>query len=133
MGRDRKEYYISYRNKNKETIKQRQIEFSKKYPERKILRFTKSHCVKRGVEFNLELADIIIPTHCPYLGIELTVGLGLGKRDSAASIDRINPNEGYVRGNVQIISLLANRMKNSATEEQLVTFAENILKLHKRK
>lgn len=35
------------------------------------------------------------------------------------SLDRINPDRGYVPGNVQVISFRANTLKNNATREEL--------------
>ena len=59
----------------------------------------------------------MIPTHCPILGVPIEV---LGEdRNRAASIDRLNPNLGYVPGNVAVISLRANRIKSDATIEEL--------------
>jgi hypothetical protein len=60
--------------------------------------------------------------------MELTFIYSLESRDSYYSIDRIDSSRGYVKGNIQIMSLKANTMKNSATKEELVTFAQNILK-----
>ena len=41
-------------------------------------------------------------------------------------MDKIIPELGYVKGNVRIISTLANTMKSNATKDQLLTFAKNI-------
>lgn len=90
----------------------------------------KSRAKKRNILFCLSKEDIIVPTHCPILGIELkthTDGIGGGK-DNSFSLDRIDPSKGYIPGNVWVISRLANNMKSTATPEQLKMFAQWINK-----
>jgi hypothetical protein len=63
------------------------------------------------------------PKVCPIFGIELHWGrCGMGGIDSSPTLDRINPKLGYVKGNVMIISMLANKIKNNATPKQLKQF-----------
>ena len=71
----------------------------------------------RGRAFDLHEEDICIPEFCPVLGIPLERGI---KKlcDSSPSIDRIDSSRGYVRGNVAIISLRANMIKNCGTAEE---------------
>lgn len=87
----------------------------------------KRRAAEKGVDFDLDTSDIILPTHCPILGIELERGTK-DNYEKTYSLDRIDNSLGYVKGNVRVISQLANSMKNSATPEQLKTFSENILK-----
>ena len=88
----------------------------------------KQRAEKRNLEFTIQKTDIKIPTHCPYLKIELTKGNG---RDvSTASLDRIDPLIGYIPTNIQVISDLANRMKSNATIEQLVQFSKSVLEMY---
>lgn len=79
---------------------------------------------KFGVDFDLDQDDIVIPQYCPILGIKLERGTNGRSLDSSPSLDRIFPEKGYVKGNVQVISQLANQMKNSATPQQLLDFAD---------
>ena len=87
-------------------------------PERQILNRTKCRARKSGTEFNLELKDIIIPTKCPILDIDIFVCEG-GMKDNSPSIDRIDNNKGYIKGNIQIISNRANRIKSDSSLEEL--------------
>ena len=90
-----------------------------------------TRCNKGGMEFNITKEDIYIPTHCPYLGVELTHTSGKGVRVlTNASLDRIDSTKGYIKGNVQVISALANTMKNSASIPQLIEFARGVLEHH---
>lgn len=110
-----------------------QIKTPIKGPEYIIWYRAKESSKKRGWDFNLEVEDIIIPKKCPYLEIELCFEIDNRGQDNYYSIDRIDSTKGYIKGNVQIISWLANTMKNKSTNEQLLTFAKNILKIHKSK
>jgi hypothetical protein len=75
---------------------------------------------RKGLQCTITLGDIVIPAHCPILGMPLKVKTGSrGHADHSPSLDRIDPKLGYTPANVQVISQLANIMKNSATLEQL--------------
>ena len=84
-----------------------------------------------NIDFSLSVEDIVIPEICPYLQIPLTRIRGQGRQDYNPSLDRIDSSKGYIKGNVRVISDKANRMKNSATKEELLQFAKSILTLHR--
>jgi len=86
---------------------------------------------KEGYNFNLTIEDIIIPTNCPILNIPLTTKPEDHNLPNYYSIDRIDSAKGYVKGNVQIISIRANKMKSNATQTELLQFATKTLELFK--
>lgn len=97
-------------------------------PEKKMLRRAQTRARERGHEFNLELSDIHIPTHCPVLGIELVVHKGRsGGNPNSPALDRIDNNKGYVKGNVMVVSHRANMMKVDASPEELLKFADWVI------
>lgn len=87
-------------------------------PEHFLLMSTKRRAKTRGLEFNIEEKDIIIPKICPALKIKLTPNKGKPK-DSSPSIDRIDNTKGYIKGNIKIISYRANVLKRDATLKEL--------------
>lgn len=95
----------------------------------KLIASSRRNAKARGLKHTITQSDLVLPEFCPYLGLKLDYE-GRERRRDGPSIDRINPAEGYVRGNVQVISDLANKMKSDATVEELVAFAQGVLKKH---
>lgn len=80
----------------------------------------------------MTLDDIQIPDKCPYLGYKIELDREKNKRTRyGPSVDRIDSSKGYVKGNIEVTSYQANKMKNDATREELIDFAVGILKRHK--
>jgi hypothetical protein len=80
---------------------------------------------------------------CPYTGWKLvlpTKGVAGWKEDTykasaqnggriaRASIDRINSDLGYIKGNVQFVAVIANLAKNSFTDKELLNFCKAVTK-----
>jgi hypothetical protein len=136
-----KDYYL----KNKDKIKKRSEIRYKNHKEEILARHKEEHkcrdirelmverakqrARKQGLPFNIVKEDIIIPEKCPILGIPLKRNVGdiVGRKDSY-SLDKIDPKLGYIKGNVWVISYKANCMKSNATKEELIKFANWILK-----
>lgn len=98
--------------------------------EKQMLHTSYCNAKRRGIIHTIKVGDLKFPTHCKYLGIKLDYSRS-GKRDRyGPSLDRIDSSLGYIPGNVQIISDLANSMKQNATVQELLLFAHGIIKLH---
>jgi len=121
----RKEKYCSDNKFREEILKSRSLYRKTRIPEI-MLSQAKIRSKQSGLEFNIAVDDIIIPEFCPILNIKLKQG----KRGlfTSPSLDRIDPSKGYIKGNVAVISILANMMKNKATPEQVLLFCENMPK-----
>lgn len=90
-------------------------------------------CYYRARQSNLILEiiseDIKLVKICPLLGVPIEYGNNKVTNYSP-SLDRIIPSKGYVKDNIQVLSLLANQMKSNATPEELVKFSKNVLKIY---
>ena len=111
--------------RKKESIKLLSLSKYKNLHELKqqLYRSAKKRALVKGLEFNIELRDIHIPKKCPILKVPLICSTRY-----SPSIDRIYPDKGYVKGNIAVISTLANSMNANATPKELLIFAKNIKK-----
>ena len=68
----------------------------------------------KGIVFNiLSYKDLPkVPKYCPILDIPLYVGDKVST-DNSPTLDRIDNDNGYIKGNIQIISRKANQMKSN--------------------
>jgi hypothetical protein len=99
-------------------------------PRMKMLSAAKQRAKLRGLDCNITVADITIPTHCPLLGIRIEIGDGIIS-DNAPTLDRIENNAGYVRGNVIVVSHVANRCKGASGSADLLRIAIHLRELEK--
>jgi len=91
-----------------------------KNPKAAIISNARQRAKLYGVPCTLKREDFKIPIFCPALGIKLTRGINKKSTDSSPSLDRLMPSKGYVKGNVAIISKLANSIKSSATSPKQI-------------
>lgn len=141
---DQKEYYArtreqflernrKWREANPEHHSELSIKSAKgrkfRDPANYLLRSAEIRAKKKGLPFGLAKEDVVIPEHCPVLGIPLYFRDD-GRINNTPTIDRIIPEKGYVKGNILVISWRANRLRNDATLEELkkiTSFYEKLL------
>jgi hypothetical protein len=131
-----------YRNSNRDQInesrrsrysgkteedREKSLAYHDNDPRISLLNNAKTRAREKNIDCTITREDIIVPEICPYLGIKLVRNHGRFDDDSL-SLDRISLDKGYVPGNIEVVSMLANRMKNSATPDQLVMFAKEVLR-----
>jgi len=92
---------------------------------KRLLQHLKQSAKHRNLEFNLTelyLENLSFPISCPILGVPLEYGVRKYS-EFKPSVDRIDSDAGYIQGNIQILSIKANRAKNNLTEAELKKFA----------
>jgi hypothetical protein len=90
----------------------------RKNPISYILWQVKARAKRNNIPFNLTHDDIVIPSICPVLGIPIQISDGNATWNSP-SVDRHNPQLGYITGNISIISHRANTIKSDASVKEL--------------
>ena len=89
---------------------------------RNMLKGCRCRAAKRGIECSITLEDIVdlFPGDgkCPVFGIDLSLDNSvLG--DDSPSLDRLDNDKGYTKENCVVVSFKANRIKSTATTEDL--------------
>ena len=75
----------------------------------------RERAIEKGIDFKLRSYKDLpkVPKNCPILDIPLYVGNKVST-DNSPTLDRIDNNKGYIKGNIHIISRKANQMKSNA-------------------
>ena len=78
---------------------------------------------KLPLDIDIDYLVNIFPANslCPILGIKMEFG---GDRENSPSIDRLEPADGYVVGNVSWVSKSANTLKSDLTSKELRQIAD---------
>lgn len=119
-------HYICKSCRNARSAKWRQNN-----PAKVLLNRARRRARRKGIPFEITTRDIRIPNYCPVLGIPLEVGAESG-HDSSPSLDRIDPDLGYVPGNVQVISNRANTLKSNASSEEMAAIVRHLQEIERR-
>ena len=99
----------------------------------KMLARAKGRAKDKGLAFNIDITDIVIPDVCPVLGMPLIEHKGSsGGKSNSPALDRMDNSKGYIKGNVMVMSQLANLIKSSATAEQLLMFADWVVSTYRQ-
>tara|TARA_R100000008_G_scaffold84782_1_gene73078 strand:+ start:270 stop:737 length:468 start_codon:yes stop_codon:yes gene_type:complete len=134
---ENKEYYQEYNKKYYQENKEHFQEYEKDYcKEKPWVRMTTRAKKRKNLPFNItaEYVKSIWPedNKCPALGIEFKQGVGKSI-DSSPTLDRIDNSKGYIKGNVQIVCNLANKIMSSATPEQVIQVGKHFKKVMEKK
>lgn len=122
-----KEYY---KNNTQKVLKQKKNRYVNNL-EKVLYDSARRRAKERNVPFDIEISDIIIPKKCPIFGFAFEIGTK--NKQKSASVDRIIPNKGYVKGNIIVVSLKANTMKSNATIDEIKKLYEFYKKIIKNK
>lgn len=110
-----------YEQRGREMAIQGKVSNIQKY----LYQSAKARAKQRGEVFDISLEDIEVPKVCPIFGIPMHYHRGT-KQDDSYSLDRIDSSKGYIKGNVWVISLRANRIKNDSTPSELRLIADKV-------
>ena len=104
--------------------------------EKRLLASAKKRAKRKQLELNIDenyLKSIWpLDNKCSILGTKFVVGDGY-MSPCSATIDRIDNNKGYIKGNIRIISAKVNSVKNNCTLEELEFILKNWEELEKER
>lgn len=108
-----------YREVNLEKVRLKEKDYYTAHPEILLFKGARVRAKRWGLPFNITAADVkaCIPKdgRCPITSEPFERGVGkVGPR--SMTLDRVEPSRGYVRGNISVISHLANTIKQNCTD-----------------
>jgi hypothetical protein len=111
------------------------LHYRRENPDAQLWSSAKKRAADRGIPFSITRGDIrtVMTDTCPVFGEHIYSRAGDKPHTYSPwsmSLDRINPSDGYVPGNIQILSHKANAMKSDATPQELIQFADWIYSVY---
>ena len=102
----------------------------------KIIKEHLTRVKKRNKYHNITLEDLLEQWllqdgTCIYSGVKLKHPKNGDSIMTTASLDRIGSNKGYIKGNIQFISIACNYAKSNMTHEDMLTFCKLISNFNK--
>ena len=123
-------YATGWRQKyNKETSSKKNKKWIEMNPKEHWLIRAVGRARKRSTEQNLnfditkEYLESILTEKCPIFNTEFVFNGNKVSKNESPSLDKIDPKKGYVKGNVAIISMKANVIKQNASSEDIYKVA----------
>lgn len=99
----------------------------KMYKLKTMIKTSKERATKQNVPFSIDLEYLIsilkADDSCPVLGIKLDWNCRKISKDNSPTLDKIIPHLGYIKGNVAVISKIANTIKSNGTSQQIFAVA----------
>lgn len=83
-----------------------------------------------GSREHYEYLYSLITPKCPLSGLPVTFPIKHKDSTATASLDRIDSDQGYIRGNVRWVHKDVNRVKWSLTDQEFFELANRVAKLH---
>jgi hypothetical protein len=118
--------YKSPEGKVKKSIHAKRYRESSSGRRYRLLESARRRAKVKGLEINIGIEDIVVPEYCPLLNIKLEPGEDHAFNLNSPSLDRIDNEKGYIKGNVAVISLKANKLKSNLSLAELEFLAENL-------
>ena len=116
------------------------IPYEERNPQLDMFRPVLANLNKIKREINISLGDLKNQWDkqrgiCVYSGIKLLLPEWNipRKHPKMASLDRIDSNKGYIKNNIQFVSVIANYAKNEMTNEEMIYFCKEVAKFWRNK
>lgn len=121
-----------YREKYPEKVRELKRKSEKKHRATRLLRDARTRALKAGLAFSLDKNDVCIQERCPVCDVVYNMDGDKDHKRSSPSIDRLVPSLGYVKGNILVMCLRCNQLKQDQSPEELLRFAIKINDLTRR-
>ncbi len=108
----------TYYDRNRDAQLAQAKAYRQSRPEYYLWNAAKHRALRKGIEFDLSVNDIVIPEICPVFGTPM----------ESPSVDHFDNSKGYTKDNIRVISNRANLLKSDASLEELqaiVRYMEN--------